>query len=431
MYEESPRHRSKPLECIVDVVMSTATLPPKPRIAIIGGGPSGLVLLLTLLKRGIPATLYEREADSHSRAQLGGMLDLEWDSGQRALRENGLEAEFIKHSRAGDAEETRVCGKDGVLVFHLKPERTISVDDSANLRDARPEIDRRILRELLLNAIPADSVKWGYSLVSVRPLGGGQHELTFANGHTTISDILVGADGAHSRIRPLLSSATPLYHGVTGPEISIPPDVAALPENSDINDAIGLGSMYASEGKKLFFTQRNGDGRIRAYVWHCAPLEWSLPSDPKAAKQVLLDMYKDWAPFVRKFIQICDENAIYTRPLLYLPVGHRWEHKPGVTIIGDAAHLMSPFAGAGANLAMVDGLELGLTLADAISQGLDADAREAAVAKWEETMSARAEKFADMAARNLEASTGPDAPHSMANAWRRAIELAAQSRAED
>ncbi|KAI0655892.1 hypothetical protein C8Q70DRAFT_1016205, partial [Cubamyces menziesii] len=71
-----------------------------PRIAIVGGGPSGLVALLTLHKRGIPATLYEREATSHSRAHLGGMLDLEWDSGQRALRENGLEAEFVKHSRA-------------------------------------------------------------------------------------------------------------------------------------------------------------------------------------------------------------------------------------------------------------------------------------------------------------------------------------------
>ncbi|KAH9893640.1 monooxygenase FAD-binding protein [Cubamyces lactineus] len=359
------------------------------------------------------------------------MLDLEWDSGQRALRENGLEAEFIKHSRAGDAEETRVCGKDGVLVFHLKPERTISVDDKASLRDARPEIDRRVLRELLLGAISADAVRWGYVLVSARPLEGGQHELTFANGHTTITDILVGADGAHSRVRPLLSPATPQYHGVIGPEISIPPDVAALPENRDIIEAIGSGSTYASEGKRMFFTQRNGDGRIRAYAWHCAPLEWSLPSDPKAAKQVLLGMYEDWAPWVRKFIENCDEQAIYVRPLLYLPVGHRWEHKPGVTIIGDAAHLMSPFAGAGANLAMVDGLELGLVLADAITKGLDAEAREAAVAKWEETMSARAEKYADMAARNLEASTGPEAPHSVANAWRKAVELAAQSRAAE
>ncbi|KAJ2973716.1 hypothetical protein NUW54_g12015 [Trametes sanguinea] len=67
----------------------SSTSAQSPRIAIVGGGLAGLVLLLTLSRRGIPATLYERDADSNSRARLGGMLDLEWESGQRALRENG------------------------------------------------------------------------------------------------------------------------------------------------------------------------------------------------------------------------------------------------------------------------------------------------------------------------------------------------------
>ena len=66
--------------------------PAHPRIAIIGGGVSGLVLLVTLHKRGIPATLYERDASPFQREHLGGTLDLHWDSGQRALRENGLQA---------------------------------------------------------------------------------------------------------------------------------------------------------------------------------------------------------------------------------------------------------------------------------------------------------------------------------------------------
>ncbi|KAH9892797.1 monooxygenase FAD-binding protein [Cubamyces lactineus] len=395
----------------------------QPRIAIVGGGPSGLVLLLTLHKRGIPATLYEREATSRSRAHLGGMLDLEWDSGQRALRENGLEAEFVKHSRAGDGEETRLCGKDGVLLFHVKPERNVFADNEygIDLKNARPEIDRRVLRELLLDAVPADSVKWGYALASVRPLEDGQHELTFSNGHTAIADLVVGADGGNSRVRPLVSPATPQYHGVTGAEISLAPDVATLPENRDISDAVGLGSLFGAEGGRILAVQRNGDGRIRAYAWHRAPLEWALPGDPQEAKRVLLELYADWAPWVRKFIALSDEQAMYARPLFYLPVGHRWPHKPGVTIIGDAAHLMCPAAGAGANLAMIDGLELGLTLVDVIERGLEGEEKEAAIAAWEERMLARAEVFAAMSAANLERSSGPDAPQVVVDIWKRVL----------
>ncbi len=240
-----------------------ATNASQPCIAIIGGGPAGLVLLLTLSKRGIPAMLYERDTDREARAHLGGMLDLEWETGQRALRENGLEDVFRKHSRR-DAEETKICGKDGVtLFFQAGADPT---DES--LEDARPEIDRRVLREILLDAVPKDAIKWGYALTGIRPLQDCQHELTFANGVVTTTDIVVGADGGHSRLRPLLSSAEPLYHGVTGAEVSLAPSVAALPENSDISEGVGQGTCFAAEDSKMLGFQRNSNERIRAYAWH-------------------------------------------------------------------------------------------------------------------------------------------------------------------
>ncbi|KAI9058945.1 monooxygenase FAD-binding protein [Trametes sanguinea] len=403
----------------------SSTLAQYPRIAIVGGGLAGLVLLLTLSRRGIPATLYERDADSNSRARLGGMLDLEWESGQRALRENGLEDAFKQNSRR-EAQEMKLCGKAGVPLMHRKADELPFGNKIIDYKQERPEMDRRVLRQLLLDAVPEDAIKWDHSFVSAQPLEGGRHELTFSNGLVTTADLVVGADGAHSRVRPLVSPATPLYHDVTGAEISLAPAVAALPENRDINDAVGAGSCYTGEDEKVLMFQRNGDGRIRAYAWHRnAQADWTLPQDPKEAKAALLEIYRDWAPWMRKFIELADEEAIYLRPLFYLPVGHRWPHKPGVTLVGDAAHLMSPFAGAGANLAMLDALELGLVLADAINKGIGEEEREAAIAKWEEGMCARAEKVAARTKRNLESFMSPGAPQTIIESWKRAMERAA------
>ena len=173
---------------------------PVPSIAIVGGGPCGLVLLLTLAKRGAPAVLYERDSGPFSRAHLGGTLDLGWAAGQRALRENGLE-EALKTVSRPEGDEYKIGDEAGNILFHCHGVEHL------NPQDIRPEIDRTVLRKLLLDAVPADAIKWGHTLASVRPLGGGKHELIFSNGTTATCDILVGADGAHSRVRSLVSPA--------------------------------------------------------------------------------------------------------------------------------------------------------------------------------------------------------------------------------
>ncbi|KAI0737362.1 monooxygenase [Daedaleopsis nitida] len=379
-----------------------------PRIAIIGGGLAGLVFLVTLHRRGIPATIYEREAGISARAHLGGMLDLGWEGGQRTLRENGLEEAFKTYARP-EGDEFKITDKTGNALLSKSGEDVDKMDP----RDVRPEIDRSALRKILFDAVPSESVKWGHGLSDVRPLGNGQHELTFSNGAIIVCDILVGADGAYSRVRPLVSSATPIYHGITGTEISLAPDVAARPEFADIIKAVGNGSVYSAQDEKNMIFQHNGDGRIRAYAWFRAPAEWTTPGDPAEARKVLLETFKDWAPWMRKVIENCDDAAIYHRPLYYLPVGHRWDHVPGVTLIGDAAHLMSPYAGAGANLAMLDGFELGLALADIFSAGKGVEEREAAVAAWEEKMFISSGKITAVCMANLTAFYSPGAPQTV------------------
>ncbi|KAI0750493.1 FAD/NAD(P)-binding domain-containing protein [Fomes fomentarius] len=356
-----------------------------PKIAIVGGGLAGLTLLLTLHRRGLFATLYERDPNFNTRAHLGGVLDLGWTSGQRALRENGLQHEFTNNSRP-EGEELKIYDASAKLHLHHPLEQGEAPQDPSQIR---PEIDRTILRRILFDACPHGSIKWDHALTAVRPLQGGQHELTFANGLTSVCDILVGADGAHSRIRP-------------------------SPELADVVQAVGQGSMFALQDSKMLGSQPNGDGRIRTYAFFRGPADWVIPSDPNEARSVLLAQYEGWAPWLRKLIEHCDDAAIYLRPLYILPVGHQWPHISGVTVIGDGAHLMSPFSGAGANLAMLDALELGLALSKLAAEGKlgDARAREATINAFEEDMCAMAGRVAEISNANLEAFVNPAAPQS-------------------
>ncbi|TBU46426.1 FAD/NAD(P)-binding domain-containing protein [Dichomitus squalens] len=392
-----------------------------PRIAIIGGGLGGLALLLTLHRRGVTATLYERDAGFNARAHLGGSLDLGWDSGQRALRENGLQDEFDKYSRP-EGEELRMY--DGAGKLHYShgaeseggpggPEGHQGAPPPQGPEDIRPEIDRTVLRKILLDAIPPHLIKWDHALASARPLGNGQHELTFANGFITVSDFLIGADGANSRLRPLLSPATPTYTGVNGVEISLAPETARLPELQETFANIGKGTMMASQNSRMLVSQVNGDGRIRTYAFVRESADWSVPSNPAEAKAVLREYFSGWQQWILNFIDYADESAIYPRALYILPVGHSWPHVHGITLIGDAAHLMSPFAGAGANLALLDGLELGLALAELVKEGSFAhqEAVDESVAAFEVKMCSMAGRVGEKANRNLHEFVHPDAPH--------------------
>ncbi|EJD40425.1 FAD/NAD(P)-binding domain-containing protein [Auricularia subglabra TFB-10046 SS5] len=310
--------------------MSTHPTPAAPRIAIIGAGPAGLILLNVLARHGVPATVYERDEEFGSRAHLGGTLDLHFESGQAAMKGAGLWHVFVAHSRP-EGQEMMFIDRSGESLFHVDPPTNAE-------QFARPEIDRTVLRKIMVDGAPPGSIKWGYALTSATPVAGSAGwELAFSNGAKAVVDLLVGADGGRSRVLPLVSDAEAAYTGVTGIEVSF--DSSAHPA---LAARVGNGSVIAVDEHKALIAQRNGDGRIRTYAFFLDDDAEYIPclvADPERAIAEVLARYDCWAPWLRELVEVADLHAVYARPLFMLPVGHAWTHRAGVTLIGDAMNL--------------------------------------------------------------------------------------------
>lgn len=314
-------------------------------IAIVGAGPAGLLLARKLHLSSIPFTIFDRDESPSHRPQ-GGMLDLHPDTGQYALRSAGLMEEFKKVARYED-QGMRIVDKRGTLVFG---------DDGAD--SDRPEIDRGQLRDLLLRSIPDGSVRWGHALKEATKLDDGSIELHFANGVIERFDFVVGADGAWSKLRPLLSAIQPKHTGITMFELSIPDADKRYP---DIAQFVGRGTLIAKGDRKTIFAQRNAKAHVRVYAAlnrEAVDLEQPVFEETKTS---LIAEFQGWGDRLLQLIDSADEE-IRPWPIYMLPVGHRWEHDERITLLGDAAHLMPP-AGDGANLALRDAADLADALA--------------------------------------------------------------------
>jgi 2-polyprenyl-6-methoxyphenol hydroxylase-like FAD-dependent oxidoreductase len=229
----------------------------------------------------------------------------------------------------------------------------------------KPEIDRGQLRDLLLGSLTPGTVRWGRALERVSGPAEGPRLLHFADGTTVETDLVVGADGAFSRVRPAVSPATPEYSGVSFQEAWFD-DVDN--RHPGIAELVGGGGAHAADGDRGMFAQRNGGSHIRVYLIQRVPADWIrasglTPEDTDGIRSLLLERFAHWSPLMRRMITDNDGPYI-SRPILALPVPHTWEHNPTVTLLGDAAHLMPPL-GVGVNLAMLDAGELAQALADA------------------------------------------------------------------
>ncbi|MEU6328824.1 FAD-dependent monooxygenase [Streptomyces sp. NPDC047049] len=272
---------------------------------------------------------------------------------------------------SGGCQTMRLVEQDGSVLHEI-------ADDGTR---GRPEVQRGELRWILLDSLPAEAVRWGHKVSGTRALGGGRHEVAFADGSTVVTSLLVGADGAWSRVRPLLSDATPEYVGTSFVETYL---FDADTRHTGSAKVGGGGSMIApSPGKEIFAHRENGD-TLHAYVALSSPQDWFAAidfTDASAAATRITREFGGWAPELTALITDAGIPPVL-RPHYALPAGHRWSRVPGVILLGDAAHLAAP-NGEGASLAMLDGAELGKTLA------AYADGTEAALTEYEQAVCAR------------------------------------------
>jgi len=366
-------------------------------IAIIGGGPGGLTLARLLQRHAdVTVTVYERDCSRDARAQ-GATLDLHEESGLAALQEAGLVDEFRARYRPG-AEKLRVMDKHAHI---LRDEQEHPAEEIS-----RPEIDRGPLQNLLLDSLLPGTVVWDCPFSSLSP-ENGSWRIRFQNDFTAQADVVIGADGARSKVRSSVTSIQPIYCGLTVVEGNVYHSETAAPK---IHELLQGGKIFALGDSKSLIISAKGDGSLVFYTGVNTDEQWSKKGgiDFADQAQVLAWFRKEYAGWDPVWQELFESAALpfIPRPQYYMPPDQTWAAQTNLTLLGDAAHLMPPYTGEGVNMAMQDALELSQRL----TAGNFSDI-PAALAAYEAQMRSRA---AQAAAASLQSTAKMHSPDAMA-----------------
>lgn len=349
------------------------------KIAIIGGGPGGLTLARLLQLKGVDVKVYERDLDPTIRVQ-GATLDLHFESGLKAIEKAGLMDAFKETYRPG-ADQGRIIDPQGNIIFD---EHTETLNDDFDNEYFRPEIDRGTLRNLLLNSLEPGTVVWNSQFLTMEQVNG-QWKITFKNGTTSTADLVIGADGANSKIRPFVTPIKASYSGIIILQGNVQHAESVIP---NMHHLLNGGKIYVHGDGKALHISSKGDGSIDFYTSSKKDEQWIKNngldfSDHKGILEWFKREFTDWSKIWFELFEKASSPVIL-RPQYVVPLDQTWDAKPNVTLLGDAAHIMPP-SGEGVNLAMLDALDLSEWLTSN-----DVATLETAISAYEKKMLERA-----------------------------------------
>ncbi|WP_145855206.1 FAD-dependent oxidoreductase [Pedobacter suwonensis] len=347
-------------------------------IAIVGGGPGGLALARLLQLKGARVKVYERDLNQKARVQ-GAIVDLHYHSGLKVLEAAGLMDAFKARYMRGADSFRLVDENANVLVDDYFQSGRYTFGDE----HFRPEIDRGALRDILIDSLLPGTMVWDSQLIHLS-LRDGRWEMQFKNATHASSDLVIGCDGHRSGVREYLTDIHSVYSGasIIQGEIDAPRTAC-----SELYSMINNGSLMAAGQGKMLMVQPRGDGGLTFYAASMYPENWEKISGidfriPREVCDYLDNFYDGWHPAFHTMFSACTHFTY--RPLHYHPLTLRWQTRPNITVLGDAAHLMPP-NGEGVNLAMLDALDLSDCLTNGAYQNI-----EDALMAYEKSMFARA-----------------------------------------
>lgn len=373
------------------------------QIAIIGGGPGGLTLARLLQLQGTSVKVYERDVDQYARVQ-GSPLDMHEYSGLAAIRKAGLLDEFKKRFRPG-ADRMLIVNEKAEIFFSDHDHKT---EENFGNEYFRPEIDRGPLRNMLLESLDPDTVVWDSHFITMEPKQQGWL-LHFKNGSSAYADLVIASDGANSKIRPYVTGIKPFYTGITMLEGNV---YDAKEKAPHITALINGGKIMAFGNNRNILLGQKGDGTLGFYASFRTAENWAAESglDFSDNTKLLAWFKKKYPGWSSQWNELFENAAVpfIPRPIYCMPQNQAWPALPNLTMLGDAAHVMPPFAGEGANMAMLDALALSECLSDNKHGTL-----QEAIAAYEAAMRTRAAAAAQESVDNGERMHAADALQSM------------------
>ena len=375
------------------------------QIAIVGGGPGGLTLARLLQLKNVNVKVYERDLDKNARVQ-GSSLDLHENSGLAALGKANLMEEFKNNFLVG-ADKMSILNEKAEVIFS---DHETKQEENFGHEHFRPEIDRGILRTILIESLHVENIIWDSHFLSMEKQDEGWL-LHFKNGKTAYADIVIGSDGANSKIRPYITDIKSFYSGITMLEGNVYEAEKYVPQ---ISALLRGGKIMAFGKNQDILMGQKANGEIGFYASFKAEENWATKSclDFSDKSQILewfKKEYPDWSTIWHELFENT-KTPFIPRPINCMPLDQTWETLSNLTIIGDAAHLMPPFAGEGVNMAMLDALELSECLTNNQHKTI-----QGAISSYEKNMRKRASEIAEESLENGEKMHSENALTTMIN----------------